>query len=71
MSNNSRLPEALRLIGYDLSVFPLQGMRLNRTGALVCTCGSPKCEHPGKHPLPALAPNGLKNATTCTQTVER
>ena len=71
MSDNPRLSEALHLVGLGLSVFPLQGMRINRTGALVCTCGSPKCEHPGKHPLPALAPNGLKNATTCADTVER
>jgi bifunctional DNA primase/polymerase-like protein/primase-like protein len=71
MSDNPRLSEALHLVGLGLSVFPLQGMRINRTGALVCTCGSPKCEHPGKHPLPRLAPNGLKNATTCADIVER
>jgi hypothetical protein len=71
MSDNPRLAEALHLVGFGLSVFPLQGMREGSSGTLVCTCGSPKCEHPGKHPLPRLAPNGLKNATTCAPTVER
>ena len=71
MSDTPRLSEALHLIGYGLRVFPLQGMHLNRNGKLVCTCGSPKCEHPGKHPLPRFAPNGLKNANTCAQTVGR
>lgn len=71
MSDNPRLREALRLISYGLGVFPLQGMRQGSSGRLVCTCGSPKCEHPGKHPLARLAPKGLKNATTCAATVER
>ncbi|MER2266691.1 bifunctional DNA primase/polymerase [Methylobacterium oxalidis] len=61
----------MRLIGYGLRVFPLQGVWRSPTGQFVCTCGSEKCQNPGKHPLASLAPRGLKNATTCQSTVER
>lgn len=40
------------------AVLPLWGM----TGYL-CQCGSPGCKSPGKHPIPRLVPNGLKQAT--------
>jgi len=30
----------------------------------LCSCGIANCEHPGKHPLGKLAPNGRNSATT-------
>jgi putative DNA primase/helicase len=32
-------------------------------GALMCACGNPECEHPGKHPITKLAPKGLHSAS--------
>lgn len=40
-------------------VFPAHG--ISPDGC--CTCGSQSCDRPGKHPLPQLAPHGVKQAT--------
>jgi hypothetical protein len=36
-----------------------------------CTCKTPSCESPGKHPYSPLVPNGSKDATTNRQTIEQ
>jgi len=36
-----------------------------------CCCGDADCRSPGKHPIGALAPNGVQNATTDAATIER
>jgi hypothetical protein len=59
----SRLDEALSLTALGFKVFPLHWVRSALDGRLVCTCGDPRCKTPGKHPLGALAPKGLTNAT--------
>ena len=41
------------------SVFPVWWVDGNRQ----CACGNPNCDSPGKHPLGALVPHGLKQAT--------
>jgi hypothetical protein len=43
--------------------WPVLPMLPPRTGFL-CGCGRLNCRDPGKHPLGALAPNGLNNAST-------
>lgn len=48
-------------------VFPLWSV--NEHGQ--CLCGNEKCEAPGKHPQGKLAPNGLKNASTDRETVQK
>lgn len=35
-----------------------------------CSCRNPNCPSPAKHPVAALAPHGLKNATTDERTIE-
>jgi hypothetical protein len=40
------------------------------TGGFICGCGKANCSSPGKHPLPALAPNGVKNATRDHKLIE-
>lgn len=34
-----------------------------------CACGKTECGSPGKHPIGAVVPNGLKNATTDSATI--
>jgi len=34
-----------------------------------CACGNPMCQSPGKHPIAALVPHGVKNATDNPQTI--
>ncbi len=36
-----------------------------------CTCGRKNCESPGKHPISALVPNGVKGATTKLKTIRK
>jgi hypothetical protein len=36
-----------------------------------CACGKAKCQHPAKHPLGKLAPNGRNSATKDLETIER
>jgi uncharacterized protein (DUF927 family) len=39
-------------------VFPIWGITNGK-----CDCGNVRCEHPGKHPIGKLVPQGFKNAT--------
>ena len=36
-----------------------------------CSCGKPECSSPGKHPIGALVPHGLKDATKDRDTIGR
>jgi hypothetical protein len=37
----------------------------------ICACGKPRCTSPGKHPIAALVPSGVKNATRDIETIIR
>ncbi|WP_455977692.1 bifunctional DNA primase/polymerase [Methylorubrum populi] len=50
-------------------VLPLHGIIQDTHGILRCTCASEGCRCPGKHPLAEIAPNGVKNATSCIPTI--
>ena len=45
-------------------VFPVHGISNGH-----CTCGSVKCERPGKHPVGNLVPHGLKDASTDVEVI--
>lgn len=68
---SATLDSALYLAARGGRVFPLHSIRCDSAGRSVCTCGDPACTQPGKHPIGALVPNGVTNATTNLQTVER
>jgi len=59
MSEN--LKAALWYANNDWLVFPCHGIKDGK-----CTCGDPKCESQGKHPL---TKNGVKDATTDTEII--
>lgn len=63
------LDAALTYARHDLPVFPLwPALKFER--GFTCGCGKgTRCESPGKHPLSALVPNGLKSATTDTKVI--
>src|ERR1700745_3109078 len=54
---------ALALARRGLKVFPLHTAVALGDGQFVCGCGRLRCESPAKHPLPRLAPNGLRSAS--------
>ena len=60
---SDRLDAALYLASRGGRVFPLHGMRPDRTGRLVCTCGTRNCDDAGKHPMGQFVPHGLTDAT--------
>jgi Bifunctional DNA primase/polymerase, N-terminal/Primase C terminal 1 (PriCT-1) len=63
------LEAALRYAGNGLPVFPLWPVLKFERG-FTCGCGKgTRCDSPGKHPLSALVPNGLKSATTDTKVI--
>jgi hypothetical protein len=53
-----------------LAVLPLHYPVPNKDGS-VWSCGRSDCSSPAKHPVGYLAPNGIKNATTEPQLLER
>ncbi|MBV9324704.1 MAG: bifunctional DNA primase/polymerase [Chloroflexi bacterium] len=59
MSQNLLLQAALAHARHGRAVLPVYWSRDRR-----CGCGRTECASPGKHPVPALAPRGVKNATT-------
>src|SRR5437763_1109869 len=56
---NPRLQSALAHARHGRSVLPVFWARDGR-----CGCGAADCASPAKHPIPALAPRGVKHATT-------
>lgn len=50
----------------DIRVLPIHGIAEGR-----CSCGKKDCESPGKHPISALVPNGVKGATTQLKTLRK
>jgi len=54
------LPFALEMAAAGIRVFPLYGVA---DGICDCPDGS-ECRSAGKHPIPSLTPQGVKNATT-------
>jgi hypothetical protein len=53
-----------------LAVLPLHYPIRHQDG-LTCSCGRANCNSPATHPVGHLVPNGLKNATTDHEMVER
>lgn len=61
------LPFALQMAEAGIRVFPLYGVC---DGICDCPEGS-ECRSPGKHPIPSLTPQGVKNATTDTKQINK
>jgi hypothetical protein len=60
------LAEALRYAAQGWPVFPVWWVENGQ-----CACGNADCQHPGKHPIGKLAPNGRNSATTDPETIKR
>src|SRR5215208_273760 len=58
-SHNPRLQSALAHARRGRSVLPVYWSTDDR-----CACQHPDCSSPAKHPIPTLAPRGVKQATT-------
>src|SRR4029453_4107725 len=58
------LDAALNYAEHGAPVFPVWWTADRR-----CACDSAPCESPGKHPIPNVAPNGFKNASTDPATI--
>ncbi len=67
MENNRTLECALYYISQGWAVLPLYTIGKNKR----CSCGKKDCKSPGKHPYAPYAPNGVKDATTDKDTIER
>jgi hypothetical protein len=63
----SLLDAALCYAARGIPVFPVWGV----TGDGQCRCGKRDCENAGKHPVGALVPHGLKDATSDAATIRR
>src|SRR6266852_1035848 len=57
-SHNSRLQAALAHARHGRAVLPVYWSTGGR-----CACGRADCPSPAKHPIPELAPRGVKHAT--------
>jgi putative DNA primase/helicase len=60
----------MELASWGLQLFPVHHP-VERNGRLVCSCADPACASPAKHPVAALAPHGLSNATAEPAVIER
>src|SRR5258708_40157705 len=58
-SHNPRLQAALAHARHGRAVLPVYWSIGGR-----CACGRADCPSPAKHPIPELAPRGVKHATT-------
>src|SRR6266851_4729455 len=58
-SHNPRLQAALAHARHGRAVLPVYWSTGGR-----CACGRADCPSPAKHPIPELAPRGVKHATT-------
>jgi hypothetical protein len=56
---NPRLQSALAHARHGRSILPVYWAVDGR-----CGCNRPDCTSPAKHPIPTLAPRGVKHATT-------
>lgn len=65
-TDNVTLTAALGYAARGWPVLPLHSIIDGR-----CTCGADACGSPGKHPIGALAPHGVKDATTDPATIKR
>ncbi|MBF0106709.1 MAG: bifunctional DNA primase/polymerase [Deltaproteobacteria bacterium] len=63
----TKLQSALNYAQKGWSVFPVHS--ITKDGK--CSCGKKDCTSQGKHPLGALVPRGLKDATTDLETINR
>ena len=70
MYANDTLANALHLVSFGMELIPLYGIIELSPGRFGCTCKDQSCRCPGKHPMGALVPNGVKNATSCTSTIK-
>jgi len=67
---NPVLEHALSYAARGLHVLPLHHP-VRQDGKMSCSCGKKDCTSVAKHPVGILAPNGLRNATTDAETIER
>jgi len=67
LNSEELVAAAIRYAEMGWLVLPLHSV--NTEGA--CSCGNLNCEHPGKHPLGSLVPNGLKDATKDTTIIKK
>lgn len=68
MEKAARLVEAA--LGYAARGWPVIPINTIDDDGL-CSCGSSTCRSPGKHPVGALVPHGLKDATVDPATIKR
>ena len=60
MNTTAKIREFAEIYSYrGWHILPIWGI-----SAGACDCHSPHCQAPGKHPLSAIAPHGIKDATT-------
>lgn len=66
IQKNWRIEAAAGYIEQGWQVIPIWGINTDKS----CSCGNSNCSSPGKHPIGALAPNGLKNAANSISQME-